>query len=250
MLNNDSVTLEYKMTPGELLRYKSTVSSQQTIVEEGQAPEVMESVLELVMDQKVLELKNGIAKVEVTITDGSIRRGTEELPLDTVGQKLLMDMKRNGDVIKTSVNFPFSQPAFPEKPLLPGNSWQTVNPMNIPMGEDGRNKTVDLVYSHTLSRFDHQSGYDIAVIDIACPQVSFDLQDDVKQTIVADGCTNFAYKTGRLVSSRVHTHTEIAVPETKITTDINVTVELLEAQDNAASSPSLIAADEQFIIGI
>ena len=250
MLNNDSVTLEYKMKPGEVLRYKSTVSSQQTIAEEGLSPEVLESVLELVMDQKVLELRDGIAKVEVTITDGSIRRGNEELPLDTVGQKLIMDMKRNGDVIKTSVNFPFSQPAFPEKPLNPGDSWQTINPMNIPMGDGGSNKNIDLVYRHTLSRFDHQSGYDIAVIDIACPQVAFDLQDEVKQTIVADGCTNFAYSTGRLISSRVHTHTEIAVPETTITTDIKVTVDLLEAQESNSDRPSLVAAEEQFIIGI
>ena len=114
MSQNDSVVIAYSLTPGELLQYRSTVATKQVIVENDEAPQVIESFLEIMMDQKITEVSNGVAKVEVTITDGSIRRGTDVLPLESVGQKLTMNMKRNGDIESTSVNFPFSQPAFPK----------------------------------------------------------------------------------------------------------------------------------------
>ena len=250
MFSNNSTALEYKMSPGELLRYRSTVSSQQTIKEEGQEPQKMGSSLEIVMGQAVRAVHNGVADIDVTIESGSITHDQDELPLDTVGQKISMQMKRNGDVVSTSVDFPFSQPSFPERPLKPGDTWNNTNKMNVPIGENGETKSVDLVYKYTLTKFDHINGYDVAVINITCPPVTIDLQPDARQTIQAEGCTNFAHAQGRLVSSTVHTHTEVDVPETSITTDIRVSVELLDASNTSDSNANTFGqSDELFIIG-
>ncbi|MDO5295612.1 MAG: hypothetical protein Q4F00_03070 [bacterium] len=249
MFKNDSIVLEYNLTPGEVLQYKSTVTTKQVIQEKDEAPEVIESVLEISMDQKIVEVNNGVAKVEVTITDGSIKRGSDVLPLDSVGQKLTMNMRRNGDIESTSVNFPFSQPAFPSKNLMPNDSWETVNPISIPLNQNGAVKKVNLIYKHTLSRLDHKNGYDVAVIDIACPTVDMELQDEVRQTITAEGSTYFAHTKGRLVSSKVHTHTEVTAPETTVSTDITVGVELENALMAEGDSQTLPMPDEQFIIG-
>lgn len=249
MSQNDSVVIAYSLTPGELLQYRSTVATKQVIVENDEAPQVIESFLEIMMDQKITEVSNGVAKVEVTITDGSIRRGTDVLPLESVGQKLTMNMKRNGDIESTSVNFPFSQPAFPSQPLKPSDSWQTVNPISIPLNQNGAVKQVNLVYKHTFSRLDRKNGYDVAVIDISCPSVEMDLQEDVKQTITAEGCTYFAHTQGRLVGSSVHTHTEVKAPGAQVSTDITVGVELVNALIANGDADALPVSDEQFIIG-
>lgn len=248
MIGNDNITLEYKLTPGEVLRYRSVVSSKQIIQEGEQLPEELESSLEIVMVQSVKEVSNGIAKVEVVIESGSVHRGQEELPLDTVGQKLLLSMKRNGDIISTSVNMPFSQPAFPSNALRPGDSWFTTNPMNIPAGSDGQTKNIDLKYQHTLARFDHVRSHDVAIIDVKCPSVDIELSEDIHQIITAEGSTKFAHIQGRLIESNVHTHTEVIAPDTSITTDINVSVELLGAGSDDVDSTNSGIADEVFII--
>ena len=248
MFKNDSIVLEYNLTPGELLKYKSTVITKQGIQGKEEGPGVIASTLEIIMDQKIVEVNNGVAKVEVTITDGSIKRGADVLPLEAVGQKLTMNMRRNGDIESTSVNFPFSQPAFPSQPMLPGHSWETVNPISIPLNQNGAVKKVNLVYKHTLARLDRKSGYDVAVIDISCPAVDMELQENVRQTITAEGNTYFSHTKGRLVSSSVHTHTEVTAPETTVSTDITVGVELENAMIAGGDGGALPVADEQFII--
>ncbi len=248
MLNNDSVTLEYKMTPGEVLKYKSEVASKQIVEEEGQMPDEMESALEIIMTQAVQSVLNGKATIDVTIDSGTVKRDQEVLPLDDVGQKITMQMERNGNVLSTSVDFPFSQPAFPTRPLKPGDTWESINKMTVPIGDDDKTTELNLIYKYTLTKFDRLHGYDIAVIDIKCPPVTYNVDPYIKHVISADGSTKFAHTKGRLIASNVHTHTQVFTPEATITTDLNVSVDLMEAK-NAEGTPPFASTDELFIIG-
>lgn len=252
MLQGDTITLEYKMTPGEVLRYRTQVDSEQGLKEEGQAEQVNRSVLEMTMEQRVLEVRGAESTVEVTIQEGRIRRDDQAMDLPSVGQKIGITMKKNGDIVRTTVDFPFSQPAFPERTLRIGDKWTGDSKMDIPLtdaeGNQTGSKAVTLTYHYTLTGRERVGAYDAAVIQVECPKTSIEIQPGVEQSIVAKGKTLFAHREGRLVRSNVETVTKITAPGAEVRTHIQVAVDLMEATPASGSEPSL-GGDEQFIIG-
>lgn len=248
----EAVILAYNMREGESLRYKTEVLSEQTIKEEGQSPQTGQSVLEMTMLQAVKSVSpDGQMTVDVTIESGSIKRDGQVAPLPSVGQTITIVMKKNGEIVRTSVDFPFSQPAFPEKTVSLKDSWTGESKMDIPLYDDNGNQTgtkaVTLNYKYTLSGFEQKLGYETAVITVSCPETRIELQQGVEQKISASGVTNFGHKHGRLVQSKVSTETEITAPGTSVGTRIKVNVELVDsggpAADGFGGQP-----DEQFII--
>ncbi len=248
----ESVTLAYAMNPGESLRYRTQVDSEQTIQEEGQSPQVAHSNLEMTMLQEVKSTQpDGTMEVDVVIESGSIKKDGQAAPLPTVGQRITIVMKKNGEIVRTSVNFPFSQPAFPSDPVKLNEPWTGDSKMDIPLYDDNGNQTgskqVTLVYQYAMTGFEHQLGHETSVINVKCPETKIDLQEGIVQTIAAKGVTNFGHKKGRLVRSQVATTTEITAPGTKVGTKIKVNVELVDASgpsnDGMGGQP-----DEQFII--
>ena len=249
---DESVTLAYRMTEGEALRYKTEVTSIQTIKEEGKPTQQGQSLLEMTMLQTVKGVSpDGRMTVDVTIEKGTIRRDSEVVPLPSVGQTITIVMKKNGEIVSTSVDFPFSQPAFPENPIKLRESWSGDSNMEIPLyndeGNQTGNKSVTLKYSYTLGGFEHLLNHETSVINVSCPTTNITLQEGVEQKITAKGVTNFGHKQGRLVRSRVETETEITAPGTTVSTNIKVTVELVEAT-GPSSSGGMVGGDEQFII--
>jgi len=174
MLQGQPITLEYKMSPGEVLKYQTQVDSEQSLKEEGQSEQTNRSVLEMTMEQKVKEVNGGLSTVDVTIQEGRILREGETLELPAVGQTIGITMKRNGDIVKTTVDFPFSQPAFPDRTLKVGEKWTGDSKMDIPImdreGNPTGSKSVTLTYHYTLAGFDRVAGYDVAIIQVECPQ--------------------------------------------------------------------------------
>lgn len=250
----ETIKLAYNMQPGEKLRYKTEVISEQSVEEEGQPAQGFSSTMEMVMLQEAKAVHpDGSIEVEVTIEDGSIHREGQSTKLPTVGQKITIVMKKSGEIVRTSVNFPFSQPAFPDRDLKVNESWTGTSQMDIPLYDDEGNQTgtkkADLTYNYVLSGFEQTKGYEVAVITVSCPATSFDLQESIEQTISANGVTQFSHKRGRLVRSQVSTDTRITAPGTVVGTKIKVVVEL---QDSAGDSPTPGGlggfSDEQFII--
>ncbi|MCE7870344.1 hypothetical protein DYH09_08205 [bacterium CPR1] len=247
----ETITLEYKMLEGETLRYKTEVISEQTIKEDGKPPESGRSVLEMTMIQAVKGVSpDGLMTVDVTIQEGTISKDNQTAPLPSVGQTIQIVMKKNGDIVRTSVEFPFSQPAFPENQLKVNDNWTGESKMEIPLYDNDGNpagkKDVTLHYTYTLGGFEHVSGYDTAVIKVSCPSTTIQLQEGVEQKINATGTTNFGYRQGRLVASKVETSTEITAPGTTVSTRIRVNVVLLEA--SGGSGGGFSGPEEQFII--
>lgn len=260
MFGDNSITLAYQMQPGEKLRYKTEVISEQSVQQEGEQPQGFSSTMEMVMVQEGKAVNpDGSMEVEVTIEDGSISKGGQTEKLPTIGTKITIVMKKSGEIVRTSVDFPFSQPAFPEKQLQVNDSWTGDSQMDIPLyNDDGQQtgtKKADLTYHYTLAGKEQVKGYETAVINVSCPETRFDLQEEIQQSITATGVTYFGHKQGRLVKSQVSTKTEITAPGTVVGTKIKVVVELQDASGGASASPGMNAAsgmsgmsDEQFII--
>ena len=253
MLQGEAIILEYKMTPGEVLKYRTQVDSEQSLQEEGQPEQANRSLLEMTMEQKVTKVSGGESTVDVTIQEGKIHREGEVVDLPAVGQTIGITMKRNGDIVRTTVDFPFSQPAFPDRTLRVGEKWTGDSKMEIPLmdseGNQTGSKAVTLTYHYTLAGFERVGGYDVAVIEVECPKTSLEIQPEVIQSIVATGKTCFAHREGRLVKSNVETQTRITAPGAEVRTHIKVAVDLVDAPAPASSSPSMPGGDEHFIIG-
>ena len=243
----DTITLAYAMQPGEKLRYKTEVISEQSVQQEGQPPQGFSSTMEMVMVQEGKGVNpDGSMEVEVTIEDGSINKGGQTEKLPTVGTKITIVMKKSGEIVRTSVDFPFSQPAFPEKQLKVNDSWTGDSQMDIPLyndeGQQTGTKKADLTYHYTLAGIEQTKGYETAVINVSCPETRFDLQEEIQQSITATGVTYFGHKQGRLVKSQVSTKTEITAPGTVVGTKIKVVVELQDASGGSGTMGGIAGA--------
>ena len=230
----ETIVLAYSMKPGEKLTYKTEVFSEQSVQEEGGAPQSFASKMEMTMLQEGKKVNpDGSMEVDVTIVSGSIEKEGETAQIPTVGQVITIVMRPSGEIVRTSVNFPFSQPSFPEKQLKVSDNWTGDSQMDIPLFDDEGNQTgtkkADLTYHYTLGGVEQSRGYEVAVINVSCPQTSFDLTEDTTQTITATGTTYFSHKAGRLVKSQVATVTEIKAPTATVGTKIKVIVELTDA---------------------
>jgi hypothetical protein len=250
---DEAITLAYQMSVGEALRYKTEVLSTQSIKEDGQAPQTAQSQLEITMLQTVKGVSpDGQMTVDVTIEKGTMQRDGQVMTLPTVGQTITIVMKKSGEIVRTSVDFPFSQPAFPERSVKLKDSWTGDSKMDIPLYDNDGNQTgskqVTLTYNYTLNGFEHVLGYETAAIHVNCPTETIALQENVEQKITAKGVTNFGHKQGRLVRSRVETETEITAPGASVSTAIRVTVELIEAKGPEGGGGSLPGSDEMFLI--
>ncbi len=249
----DTIVLAYDMKPGEKLTYKTDVFSEQSVREEGQADQSFSTTMEMTMSQEGKKVNpDGSLEVEVTIEDGSMTRNGETEKLDNIGTKILIVMKKSGEIVRTNVEFPFSQPAFPEKQLKLNDTWTGDSKMEIPLFDDDGNKIgskeADLVYNYTLAGFDSTKGYEVAVINVSCPETKFDLTEDAVQSITASGVTHFSHKKGRLVRSQVSTKTQITSPTATVGTKVKVIVELQDAGGGMPPTGFGGQPDEQFIL--
>lgn len=250
---DDSITLAYRGSVGEGLRYKTEVISLQSVKEDGKPAQQVQSVLEMTMLQSIKGVSpDGEMTVDVTIEDGVMKRENEVMPLPSKGQTITIVMKKSGEIVRTSVDFPFQQPAFPERSLKMKDTWTGDSNMDIPLYDNDGNQTgskqVTLKYGYTLAGLEHLIGYDTAVINVSCPTTTVPLQEGVEQKITARGVTNFGHKQGRLVRSRVETETEITAPGTTVSTNIRVTVELTAVIGGASGGGGLIGGGEETFI--
>jgi len=243
MVVGQAIKLEYKMKKGETLTYKTTVHSEQEIKTEDQSGSTSSDV-EMKMVQKCTDVApDGTMTVDVTIQSGKLKRDGEEEELPNVGQTITLKMKKSGEIVHTSIDLPFEQPAFPTKSVKKGDSWVGESKISIP----GKTDRVTLEYNYSLWNFNKVMGYDCAEIKVACPETKIPIQEGIEQTLTANGTTHFAHKQGRLVKSEVETKTKITAQDGEVSTYIKVLVELVDKK-KATDSLGVSSGDEGFII--
>ncbi len=241
MVVGEAVKLEYKMKKGEALTYKTTVRSEQEIKTEDQSGSTSSDV-EMKMVQKCTDVDaEGTMTVDVTIQSGKVVREGEEQELPNIGQTITLKMKKNGEIVHTSVDLPFEQPAFPTGSVKKGDTWVGKSKISIP----GKTEMVGLDYNYSLWGFQKINNFECSEIKVTCPETKIPIQEGIDQVLSATGTTYFAHKEGRLVKSEVSTTTLITAQDGSVDTKIKVVVEL---EDKKAPSVGLGGPDEGFII--
>jgi len=239
MVVGEATKLEYIMKKDETLTYKTSVHSEQVIKTKDQTGSTTSDV-EMKMLQKCTEVTpDGVMTIDVTIQSGTIKRDGQEEELPNVGQTITLKMKRNGEIVHTSVDLPFEQPAFPTNVVKKGDTWVGKSRITIP----GKPEMFDLVYDYMLQDFVNLAGYDCALIKVECKETKINIDEGIDQVISASGMTNFAHKDGRLVRSEVDTKTVITAQDGSVDTKIKVIVEIEGKKEAGLSS-----TDDGFII--
>ncbi|MBQ7529198.1 hypothetical protein IJT10_04780 [bacterium] len=252
LLNSDSITLEYKMVPGEVLKYKTIITTKQnTVTDDG--PQDTESYVEMLMDQRATNVKDEQMDIEMYFSSGFVARDGQHQELPVIGQTITMTMNRDGNILHTSLPSDTKQPTFPHRRLKIGDSWQEKNAIDIPIG-DNQTKQLVLDYTYTLTRLAYEQGCNVAVIEVTAPETKTLLLEEqgqkIFQTLTASGTTVFAYEAGRMVSSRVNTKTVISVEDEVVSTvEVLNKVELQEVVPSKTEDTQTFS-NENFIIGM
>ncbi len=218
----DSIYLEYKSKKGDIVTYGSMIENQQSIIEKGQTKSNTTKI-QFVMSQETTDVdSSGISTVDVTIKSGVVISGGQSVPLPNTGQKITMKMKKNGEIIYTSVPVDFSQPSFPEGAKKKKDIWTSISKINI----KGKSEPLELNYRYILWDISKYKGMDSAEIKVSCPETSSEIQEGVNQKISATGSTYFDYVRGRLIKSEVETNTTVEVPNSDLVVKTRVSVKL------------------------
>ena len=246
MLNTQGVILEYKNVTGETLTYKTVMDTTQKMTEGGKTAEAGQVHVEMFLTQKTTKVDGNTADVEMCITGGYVERNAERSDLPTAGQKIDMVMDKSGKILRSSLDTSMSQPTFPKGALQVGQTWDEKSTMQIPLGEPGKTKELTLEYHYKLAALTHEEGYEVAVIEANAGPETCELQEGVTQTIRVEGRTLFAYQAGRLVSSKVRTHTVVKAPDLNVETDHVIHISLDKVDSPLLETPSLV--EESYII--
>ena len=169
----DSIYLEYKSKKGDILTYGSMIENQQSVIEKGQTKSNTTKI-QFVMSQETTDVDpSGISTVDVTIKSGVVINGEQSVPLPNIGQKITMKMKKNGEIIHTSVPVDFSQPSFPEGEKKKKDIWTSISKINI----KGKPEPLELNYRYILWDISKYKCMNSAEIKVSCPETSSEIRE-------------------------------------------------------------------------
>lgn len=241
----EPIKLEYKMSKGEEYIYQITLDSEQKIDMEGNKQEIKDN-LKMKMSQKVIDVgQDGIYQLEMVVEPQQLIRNGESVPMQGGEQRVTMKMNRSGEIIETSMPSPASQPSFPTKTLMVGETWTGESKINV-----GKPEPAVLKFNYLLWGVEQTKGHECAIIQVNSPETGIPLDGGNVQKISASGTTFFAHKEGRLVKSEVNTKIYMEVPQGKLSNVIKILVALTEAPNAKAAKPftALGGPPDDFII--
>ncbi len=158
---------------------------------------------------------------EYLMESGETKQESLSLPLPSVGDTYTVKMKMSGEVIDSTLDLPYSSPAFPEKELHLGDRWSQKSPLTIPPGitpKDGEELVLE--YDYEIEGFEEKLGHRCTSIAVTCPEKTYTFEPDVEQTTSGEGLVFFAHGDGKLVSFHNTTVSEITAQG--ITTNFTV----------------------------
>jgi hypothetical protein len=228
MPSNESYTLEYMPKTGETLRYDINVTSEQVVTEKGTSTE-QAFIVHMILAQKVTEVEGKEHFTSEYLMEwGEMMQDGVSLPLPGVGEWYTMKMKMNGEVIDSTIDLPYSSPAFPEIEIHQGYHWSQKSPLTLPPGitpGDGKEPTLD--YDYEIEGFEEKLGYRCTAIAVKCPEKTYTFEPDVEQTTSGEGRVFFAHSEGKLVSFHNSTISEISTQALTMSLTAKTSMELL-----------------------
>jgi hypothetical protein len=223
-----AVRLEYSYEKDETIRYRILITSEQTIVENGNST-AHNFQVESVMSATAFEIMgDDTYAIQYIIESGSITREEKTTRLPNVGQSFIMEMMKNGEVMRSSLNLPFTQPAFPDRAIEPGYSWEDVSDITFPFKDKSlHSPLLSLTYKYTLKELSTMAGQECAMLTVVCPETRITVKEDHDMDISGSGKIYFAHREGKLVGSYIKNTQLINTPGTVISGKISTKVELV-----------------------
>lgn len=120
------IRLQYSDRVGETVRYKMVMDAGASEFASGQN-RTSSLRTEMVVSQQVLSAKDGVARVKTRVDSGSLDADGQPMAVSAVGQEVLADMKRSGEVVHAEdfvgLDVKNMQVVFPERELDQNDSW-------------------------------------------------------------------------------------------------------------------------------
>ncbi|MDQ7823893.1 MAG: hypothetical protein RDV48_13925 [Candidatus Eremiobacteraeota bacterium] len=232
MPEKDTIRLAYQPRKDEVMEYHVVTSSLQH-VREGDRAATHEYCLEMLIEERIVrEVPPDAFDAEFSIREGSVTKNSMTTPLRPAEQTLTVTMRKNGEIIASSVRLPFVYPSFPERDLSPGDSWRGSGEVLFPAGAPselrGKKRSLTFDYEYTYEGLLPIGDLECAVIAVSCPGTSLPAGDNAHAKITAGGKVFFAHRQGRLLGFHMTTATVIdsgdAHVESRVTTKLELAV--------------------------
>ncbi len=197
-MEHDLVTLEYRPFTGVARQYTLAVR----LTEEDQ------ELLCLQMDirQALRELiDDGSFIADFEVLSGVFKKNEVVSQAPGQGRVHTVTVKKNGEIIGASADFPFAQPSFSAGAVRPGACWQGDSRFlprlveRIVSLEPGCTDRIECDF--TLDSCIALSGLECAIIAVKCPEISFKDSGGGMQTISGEGRIHFDHGRGALIGS-------------------------------------------------
>lgn len=193
--------LQYRLKAGDLWKYLLEMGSEHETPEEGRTA----GLVELLLIQAVLSSDPDEIVCESTIIGAQLLEGELTEPLPSLGNSAQLRMKPTGLVLGSPEPGP-PQVVFPETAVRLGESWKRVAVLDFAPGlEADPESRPSVEYTCTLSGFEELGGYRAAVVDLECPETTFEVSSGVRQHTTVRGRMHFAWKEGLLLHSETIT---------------------------------------------
>jgi hypothetical protein len=228
MENPTAIKLEYNYKKDEVIRYKAFISSEQTIVEHERSTAHNFSVDTIMSARTIDILPDDIYALQYTIESGTITKEQSVMPLPNAGEKFIMEIMKNGEVMRTSLNFPFTQPAFPDGPLAIGYTWEDSSEISFPFEDKSLAAPyLSFTYTYTLKELSTLAGQECAIITVTCPETRVNVKENYEMDVSGSGKIYFAHREGKLIGSYIKNTYFIHSPDIEISSKISTKVELM-----------------------
>lgn len=223
------IRLEYRPVKDDETRYNVTIRTQQDIVDSGAQASRAFSV-EMVLKQTVFEIMSDeLFSMLYTVEYSMMEQEGSYQELPDKGKSYVVDMRKNGEIVKSSLPLPFSQPSFPDEPLGPGSTWIRESEIEIPagitvMGTFG--EKVRIAYEYALSDIVLIDDVECAVIEVHSPERVIEVEPDFRAVMRGQGTVYFACEAGKIYGFSNSSETTITTQgvEVKSTTSFEMNI--------------------------
>ena len=220
----EPVSLEYKATEGDPVKYQITMETKTTVEGEGEEAEEAKKEMEergqmsldMTVEQKLVE-EDGALKNEMVVESGKVIEGKDEEEIDK-GEDISCVIKKNGQIVEDFKHVPGLIPdvVFSSDPVGPGDTWSDT--IGVPV----MNEVMELECKYTVEKFTTVGDLKCAVIkcEIEEKEVS---EDKVTMKLSSNANMTFAYEKGYVVDFSVTRNMSMNHPDPDVDASMAIT---------------------------
>lgn len=200
------IRLQYSDRVGEQVKYRMVMDAGASEADGTKDRTHTTLRSELVVSQEVLASKQGVSRVRTRVDSGSLKADGLALPLPALGQELVADIKRNGEILAATdfagLDMKNMQVVFPERELAVNDSWtMTIAPSPaVP---------VALKITYTVAGMEMLGGEECVKIKASVVSDKAVLAAGVSLDMKSEGEMLFNPRLGRMMKNEMRSRTNL-----------------------------------------